>query len=244
MNTPLSRMHCSEPHFYFADTENNGCVQRFDLAPKPHAFCCSPPSPHPLHSDNRQFKHQTQLQVRNVTYLWEPIQWLYFATPPKITLSDWLLFLGDVPYLKLRLVLKLTNVRWDVTMGPGPKCCLHALPLWVDTPIFTGSTWVFAARLFQLRRLSSSYGLYTSRDQTSTFAQCRADARTHKDAQNDARRRWRPFSRAIATNSEEDTVLKTVLQQNGKTQRLFLTASFPHWMTKIYILCPRGPEGT
>ncbi len=33
---------------------------------------------------------------------------MQFATPPKITLSHWLLFLGYVPFLELRLVLKVS----------------------------------------------------------------------------------------------------------------------------------------
>ena len=36
---------------------------------------------------------------------------MQFATPPpKTTLSHWLFFLGYVPYLELRLVLKLSDV--------------------------------------------------------------------------------------------------------------------------------------
>ena len=37
------------------------------------------------------------------------MQCMQFATPPKITLSRWLFFLGSVPFLELRLVLKQSN---------------------------------------------------------------------------------------------------------------------------------------
>ncbi len=36
---------------------------------------------------------------------------MQFATPPKITLSHWLLFLDYVLDLELRLVLKLSNMQ-------------------------------------------------------------------------------------------------------------------------------------
>ena len=39
----------------------------------------------------------------------QPIQWVQFATPLKVTFTHWLFFLGYVPYLELRLVLKLSN---------------------------------------------------------------------------------------------------------------------------------------
>ncbi len=35
---------------------------------------------------------------------------MHFATPPKIILSHWLFFLSNILFLKLRVVLKLSNV--------------------------------------------------------------------------------------------------------------------------------------
>ena len=43
---------------------------------------------------------------------------MQFATPPKITLSHWLFFLGYVPFLKLRLVLKLSDFYGSVPSAP------------------------------------------------------------------------------------------------------------------------------
>ena len=49
---------------------------------------------------------------------------MQFATPPKMTLSHWLLFLGYVPFLELRLVLKLS-----IVLSCARKCIKQAISL-------------------------------------------------------------------------------------------------------------------
>ncbi len=63
---------------------------------------------------------------------------MQFATPSKITLSHWLFFLGYVPFLKLRLVLKRLSMmgahEGRTKKPPPPESKVPAMQLQQRVP--------------------------------------------------------------------------------------------------------------
>ena len=87
-------------------------------------FFFTPQNPRILHDfwgqtgRNRQFKHQTLAQERNVTQKEQPMTEGNFWGCGKMHALDWLFLLGYVPFLELRFMLKLSNIHMEC-VGAG-----------------------------------------------------------------------------------------------------------------------------